>query len=62
VVDQIVSVLAYLGIGLLVLFAIDYKTGELENWSLYAPNWLVFIVLIFWPIIAFLYLSRKKHP
>ena len=46
-------------LGAMILSFIDHK-GELVIWKMQAPELLIFIVNLLWPIVALLYLTRRN--
>ena len=46
-------------LGAMILSFVDHK-GELATWKMQAPELLIFIVNLLWPIVALLYLTRRN--
>jgi len=46
-------------LGAMILSFVDHK-GELAIWKMQAPELLIFIVNLLWPIVVLLYLTRRN--
>ena len=60
-VDIIVSVIAWFGIGLIILEILDLERGRIGEWVKTAPLWLTFIIIGIWPVIAFFYSTTPRN-
>ena len=60
-VNFIVSVIAWFGIGLVVLEILDLERGKINKWAKTAPLWLIFIIIGIWPVVAFFYSTTPKN-
>jgi len=54
----ILGIFGWVLVGATILSYVDHKS-ELAIWKMQAPELLIFIVNLLWPIVALLYLTKK---